>query len=119
MKGQKEAKGLGKATGVTRGIKTTTQGFAYLDFVKSPKDAISETIAWTTRLQISLNSIIGASSECVMLSGIQDKGRSLLTFEFKEGKDAKRSHLFARSIADLIVGDKSKEMIEMDRHGIC
>ena len=58
--------------------------------------------------EVSSNSMIGFSAELCIGAGLSDKGRALLNFRFKDSCLGTRKKIFARSIADLTLGDQSK-----------
>ena len=49
------------------------------------------------------------------MTGIQDRGRSLLSFEFQEAYESMRGDIFTRSVSELIISNESNDESKVEK----
>ena len=110
-----EGKGARKGSASKKSIKTTTEGHNLLMHLKEKSDQVMELMQAVVGGEVSPNSMIGCSAELCIGAGLNDRGRSLLNFQFKSESLGIRKKIFARSIAELTLSDKSKNTAKSKR----
>ena len=97
---ERGSKGGGRAKAKARMLRTTEDGEHLLGKMKEHLDEVMAILNQVTQMENTHHTIMGASAAVVILSGVSDRGRALLTFQFRDILGTS-SMIFSRSIAEL------------------
>ena len=76
--------GCGRAKAKAKGIKTSEEGNHLLSCMRDYLEEVMERLKKVTQMDISENTVMGSAAEVAIAAGLNDRGRSLLIFRFKD-----------------------------------